>query len=143
MIRDRIVVGIREDSIRHKLLQVRDLTLMKAIDICKASKTASEQPEAMSGADQVQSLHLSNRGFTRSKPRAREAHDDSSNRHERTMLRTVRATMVIVNTSLEQKHVLHTGSSVVAAERKIISSLSASRWWQKSVRKTHVTMSMR
>jgi len=31
MIRDRIVVGIRDDSTRYKLLQIRDLTLAKAI----------------------------------------------------------------------------------------------------------------
>ena len=88
LIRDRIVFGIREDSTRHKLLQVRDLTLVKAIDICKASEAASEQLKAMSGADQVQSLHSSHRGLTRSKPRARVAQDDTLNRHDRNMLRT-------------------------------------------------------
>ena len=88
LIRDRIVVGIREDSTRHKLLQVRDLTLVKAIDICKASEAASEQLKAMSGADQVQALHSSSRGLTRSKPRAREAQDASLNRHERNRLIT-------------------------------------------------------
>jgi len=40
MIRDRIVVGIRDESTRHKLLQVRDLSLAKAVDICKASEAA-------------------------------------------------------------------------------------------------------
>ena len=35
---------------------------------------------------------------------------------------------------MEEKHVLRTGSFVVAAKRKIISSLSASRWWQEAVR---------
>jgi len=56
MIRDRIVVGIRDDSTRHKLLQIRDLTLAKAIDICKTSEAAIKQMKDIDGVDQVQSL---------------------------------------------------------------------------------------
>ena len=59
MIRDRIVVGIRDETTPHKLLQVRDLSLAKAIDVCKASEAAGRQLKAMSGADLVQSLHSS------------------------------------------------------------------------------------
>ena len=84
MIRDRIVVGIRDDSTRHKLLQVRDLTLEKAIDICKASEAAGKQLKAMSGGDQVQSLHASKRpaarGRDRDKSRGRQPRDDSRER---------------------------------------------------------------
>jgi len=43
MIRDRIVVGIYDETTRHKLLQVRELSLAKAIDICKASEAAGRQ----------------------------------------------------------------------------------------------------
>ena len=53
MIRDRIVVGIRDDATRHKLLQVRDLTLKKAIDICKACEAARQQLQAMTSPDEV------------------------------------------------------------------------------------------
>ena len=82
MIRDRIVVGIRNDSTRHKLLQIRDLTLTKAIDVCKASEAAGDQLKAMSGADQVQSLNLSKRtaerGRGREKSRGRGPRDHSA-----------------------------------------------------------------
>ena len=37
MIRDHVVVGVKDDATRHMIPQVRDLTLRKAIDICKAS----------------------------------------------------------------------------------------------------------
>ncbi len=40
-IRDRIVVGVRENSLRKKLLQTRDLTLRNCIDICRASETTN------------------------------------------------------------------------------------------------------
>jgi len=40
-LRDRIVIGIRDDTTRRKLLQVRELTLNQAIDVCMASEAAS------------------------------------------------------------------------------------------------------
>ena len=84
LIRDRIVVGIRDDSTRHKLLQIRDLTLPKAVDICKASEAAGKQMKAMSGADQIQSLNTSKRTSARSrgneKLRGRESSDESEER---------------------------------------------------------------
>ena len=81
MIRDRIVVGIHEDSTRHKLLQIRDLTLAKAIDICKASEAAGRQLKAMTAQDEVQSLQPSRRrseskvrGRSKSRPNSNSAH---------------------------------------------------------------------
>jgi len=71
MIRDRIVVGIRDESTRHKLLQVRDLSLTKAVDICKASEAAGRQLKAMSATDHVQALHSSNRSGAHGRGRER------------------------------------------------------------------------
>ena len=39
MIRDRVVVGVRDNSTRKKLLAENKLTLNKCIDICRASET--------------------------------------------------------------------------------------------------------
>ena len=50
-IRDRIVMGIRDDTTRRKLLQTRQLDLKTAIDICRASESASRQLRAMTKAD--------------------------------------------------------------------------------------------
>jgi len=40
-IRDRIVLGIRDDATRKKLLQTRKLDLAKAIDICRSSEATT------------------------------------------------------------------------------------------------------
>ena len=56
MLRDRIVVGIRDDVTRRKLLQMRDLTLNQAIDMCKTSETAGQQLKEMATPEEVQLL---------------------------------------------------------------------------------------
>jgi len=82
MIRDRIVVGVRDDSTRHKLLQIHNLTLAKAVDICKASEAAGDQLKVMSKADKVLLLHSSKRMAARGreKSRGRGQRDDSQER---------------------------------------------------------------
>ena len=48
---DRIVIGIRDDATRRKLLQTRRLNLALAIDICRAAETASRHLKEMTSAD--------------------------------------------------------------------------------------------
>ena len=48
MTRDNIVFGIRDRPVQEKLLREYDLTLEKALDICRASETSKEQYHAMS-----------------------------------------------------------------------------------------------
>ena len=43
MIRDRVVVGVRDNATQKKLLAENKLTLNKCIDICRASETTSKQ----------------------------------------------------------------------------------------------------
>ena len=45
--RDRIVVGIRDNGTRKRLLQEANLTLNKCIDICRSSEATSAQLQAM------------------------------------------------------------------------------------------------
>ena len=75
MIRDRIVVGVRDDTTRHKLLQIRDLTLTKAIDVCKASEAAGKQLKAMTNAEDVQAVATSKRRRNGMQSRGRNATD--------------------------------------------------------------------
>lgn len=56
MIRDRIVLGIRDDATRKKLLQTRKLDLMKAIDICRSAEATTRQLKAITSPDEIQSL---------------------------------------------------------------------------------------
>ena len=48
MIRDRIVCGVRDSSLRKKLLQVPERTVEKCIDMCRSAEKSSTQQEAMS-----------------------------------------------------------------------------------------------
>ena len=43
ILRDRLVLGVRDEKVRERLLRVNDLTLSKAINICKASEQTSQQ----------------------------------------------------------------------------------------------------
>ena len=80
MIRDRIVVGVRDDTTRHKLLQIRDLTLAKAIDACKASEAAGKQLKAMTDTAEVQALHGSTKHRRRMETGGRNSKNDQRQR---------------------------------------------------------------
>ena len=49
LLRDRIVLGIRDDGARKRLLQERSLDLKKCIDICKSAENAITHLGAMAG----------------------------------------------------------------------------------------------
>ena len=49
LIRDRIVMGVRDNSIRKKLLQESNLTLIRCVDICRAVEKTTRQMESMKG----------------------------------------------------------------------------------------------
>ena len=55
-IRDRIVVGVGENSRRKKLFQTRDLTLRNCIDICRASETTNQQMRSMSQTEDIHAV---------------------------------------------------------------------------------------
>lgn len=53
ILRDRLVLGVRDEKLRERLLRVNDLTLTKAVDICKASEQTSQQLKLItSGAEE-------------------------------------------------------------------------------------------
>ena len=43
ILRDRLVLGVRDEKVRERLLRINDLALSKAIDICKAAEQTSQQ----------------------------------------------------------------------------------------------------
>ena len=57
LVRDRIVVGIRDETTRRRLLQQKKLTLADAIDVCKASEATSRRLRTTTGADEVDALN--------------------------------------------------------------------------------------
>ncbi|XP_063358771.1 uncharacterized protein LOC134648218 [Cydia amplana] len=42
MIRDKIAIGVRDQRVQQKLLEVKDLTLDKAVDICRSTELSKE-----------------------------------------------------------------------------------------------------
>ena len=55
MIRDRIVIGIRDNGVRKRLLREADLTLDQAVTIIRASEQATDQMRQMDG--EVEQVH--------------------------------------------------------------------------------------
>ncbi|XP_055685270.1 uncharacterized protein K02A2.6-like [Lutzomyia longipalpis] len=55
MIRDQLVIGINSTAIREKLLQTENLTLEKAVRICKANEKAAKHTQMISEENRSQS----------------------------------------------------------------------------------------
>ena len=72
LLRDRIVIGITDDTVRKILLQKRDLTLKDAIDICKAAEATKIQMSGIGGSTEetvhkIQSAKGKSRRYTQSR----------------------------------------------------------------------------
>lgn len=64
LIRDRIVCGIKDDSLRARLLREANLPLRKAIDLCRANEASAQQLKQFGGDER----HVHDmKKFTRSK----------------------------------------------------------------------------
>ncbi|XP_060083465.1 uncharacterized protein LOC132563689 [Ylistrum balloti] len=51
LIKDRLVCGVRDETIRARLLRDSDLNLKKAIDICRASEMSASQLKSLTSED--------------------------------------------------------------------------------------------
>src|ERR1043165_5160471 len=78
-IRDRIVLGIRDDATRKKLLQTRKLTLTQAVDICRSSEARMRLLKTMTAPEDVQAMthqdHRSSPTPHARQPRNPDSHD--------------------------------------------------------------------
>ena len=68
MIRDRIVCGITDNSVRRKLLQISDLVYDKCIDVCRAAEATKSQLSAMRANDTPSSGDVNFMANSRNKP---------------------------------------------------------------------------
>jgi len=60
LLRDRIVIGVRDYATRKNLLQMRTLDLKQTIDICRASEASTRQVREMKPNEEVHKLqHVS------------------------------------------------------------------------------------
>ena len=55
LIRDRLVVGIRDDKVRRRLLREPELTLQKCIDIAHAAEISQKQIQEIK--DETSTVH--------------------------------------------------------------------------------------
>ena len=53
LLRDRIVCGVRDDSLRQQFLSKTDLSLANCIDLCRAHEASARQVKDMAGAEKV------------------------------------------------------------------------------------------
>ena len=65
LIRDRIVIGIRDDPTRRRLLQVKKLSLAEAVDACKGSEATSRRLRVIGGTGDVDVLNASSKSYRR------------------------------------------------------------------------------
>lgn len=82
LIRDRMVVGIRDSQARKRLLQMRNLSLKKCIDICKGFETATKNLKRMTSeqsTDEVNRVGVTqkSKGARRKKSSARSTSSDA------------------------------------------------------------------
>lgn len=58
LIRDRIVCGTHNETLRERLLRIADFSLDKAIDICMASEQSKQQLKSLSDGKNANIDHL-------------------------------------------------------------------------------------
>ncbi len=78
LVRDRVVIGIRDDATRRKLLQVKKLSLAEAIESCKASEATSRRLQVIGGASEIDALGRASPG--RHSPSPPRRHPQSPSR---------------------------------------------------------------
>ena len=54
LIRERIIDGIRDETLMKRLLREQDLTLVKAIDICRATEVSNQRTKEISESRQLE-----------------------------------------------------------------------------------------
>ena len=56
LIRNRIVCSIKTQSLKERMLRENDLTLQKAIDICRAAETSRDQLKSLCGDEKENNI---------------------------------------------------------------------------------------
>ena len=70
LLRDRIVLGVTNNQMRKRLLEQRELTLKKCIDICKSIESSSSQLKTL-GGEKAAAVHKVRKSSSRQKSDSR------------------------------------------------------------------------
>jgi len=107
ILRDRIVIGVRDEDIRENLLKESKLTLNQCIDICKAGEAATSHKSSLSDIDKVCNMNVAGK---KEKPP-----------------RVANVNSVVKNISLLKKNVPPGARYALCAKVAIILKMSAER----------------
>ena len=83
ILRDRIVLGIRDDKIRERLLGFNDLSLQKAIDIVKAAQQTEQQVKSMRG-DEISKVNALRDSFKEKSLTDKRPRNDTREQEQKT-----------------------------------------------------------
>ncbi len=86
MIRDRMVIGVKDSVLRARLLREKNLTLEKCLDTCRASEITSQQLKTIDGGLEVESVHAVRQKETGRGKKKKEKTQSEKPRKPKTML---------------------------------------------------------
>lgn len=121
IIRDRIVLGIKDKHTRKRLLQEWKLTLKTCIDLCKSNEATNVQLKTISGT-QNEDLHG-----------VKDKHPPSRRRENRKPSREEHANFVAEHIASKKASVQHGEPSVQSVVAEIISKRNAPHRLRKSI----------
>ena len=126
LIRDRLVYGSNSERVKERLLREEELTLLKALKICRADEQSNKQLKAMKTEEDVHAI---------CKPKESKVNKNQFKLNaKRKNLRsvTINNTKIYSNASIvanqmHRSNVQHLGRNVITVERIIISLKSVKR----------------
>ena len=112
LIRDRFVLGIRDEAVRKKLLQEKKLTLSRAIDIGRSGETANLRLKELKKPleDEVNALRQNKKMWNKEQRDPGTQNEGLANiavetTNEAFVLRMVRNVTIVVDKAISQKSV--------------------------------------
>ena len=135
LIRDRLVYGTYSERVKERLLREEELTLLKALKICRADEQSNKQLKAMKTEEDVHAI---------CKPKESKVNKDQFKLNaKRKNLRsvTINNMKIYSNAStvanpMHRSNVQHLGRTVITVERIIISLKSVKRRKYLALKKT-------
>ena len=87
-IQDRLVIGLKHQGDKVRLLREKKLDLQKAIQMCTSSEVASRQMKKIQGAEDKQTEEVKKFGETKKKPKSLLVRRKKKNRQKRRRILT-------------------------------------------------------
>jgi len=67
LLRDRIVMGVYQDDVRRKMLEIQELSLDRCIDMCRAQEATTSRMNAMAQKSVTEEVHSINKAYAKSR----------------------------------------------------------------------------